>query len=175
MSENRKSFFSSIPGLVTGLAGLLTGIVGLVTVLIQLDVIGGKDADDPPPGAVTTTTVVGQAPASGGPTTTVAGRFAVEPASLKLQATERQKAVTVKNTGAATLTVMAPEVGGTDRTAFRTDTGCSNVALRPGASCTLNVTLTPSGPLKTYNAKLLIEARESPQVTEVPIEAVAIL
>ena len=48
-SENKKSFWSSIPGLVTGLAGLLTGVVGLVTVLIQLDVIGGDDGGTPRP------------------------------------------------------------------------------------------------------------------------------
>ena len=61
MSENKKSFFSSIPGLITGLAGLVTGIVGLFTVLIQLDVIGGDD-DSGPTGAGGTTTV---APATG--------------------------------------------------------------------------------------------------------------
>ena len=173
MSENKKSFFSSIPGLITGIAGLLTGVVGLVTVLIQLDVIGGgKDADAP--STAVSTTVAGQAPAAG-VTTTVAGRFVVAPASLQLQATEREKSVRVENTGASVLTVQAPEVSGDDRAAFRADTGCSNVALRPGASCTLKITLTPTAALKTYTAKLVIEARETPQVAEVPIQATAIL
>jgi hypothetical protein len=173
MSENKKSFFSSIPGLITGLAGLLTGIVGLVTVLIQLDVIGGKDADDP---AAVTTTVAGQAPAAGGGvTTTVAGRFRVEPASLRLQAAEREKSVTVENTGPAPITVLAPDFTGADRSAFRADSGCSNVALAPGRTCTVKITLTPTGPLKSYNARLVLEARGTPQQAEVPIEAIAIL
>ena len=48
MSENKKSFWSSIPGLVTGLAGLLTGVVGLVTVLIQLEDLGFCEKGDGP-------------------------------------------------------------------------------------------------------------------------------
>lgn len=171
MSEKGKTFFSTIPGLVTGLAGLLTGIVGLVTVLIQLDVIGGKDAATPAAG-VTTTVAPGLA---AGVTTTVSGRLVASPTPLKLAATERDKTVTVTNGSTATLTVQKPEYTGADRTAFITDSGCTNVALRPGSSCTVKVTLTPSGPLKTYRANLVLEAKEIAQVTEVPVEATAIL
>lgn len=180
MSENKKSFFSSIPGLITGLAGLLTGIVGLVTVLIQLDVIGGSDDDAGPVAAGGTTTVApaagGSAPAGGATTsTTIAGRLVVEPVPIKLQATERAKTVTVRNATTATVTVQKPEYTGPDRTAFSTDTGCTNVALTPGRSCTMQVTLTPTGPLRSYKANLVLEARELGQATEVPVEAVTIL
>ena len=174
MSENRKSFWSSIPGLVTGLAGLLTGIVGLVTVLIQLDVIGGDGSDTANPSVTT----VAPAPSGAGAAavTTVSGRLTVDPTAIKFQATEREKTVTVRNNSSATLTVLPPEYTGNDRTAFRSDSGCTNVALRVGGSCTMKVTLTPSGPLKTYRASLTLEAKEIPQqVTEVPIEGVALL
>jgi hypothetical protein len=176
LSENRKSFWSSIPGLVTGLAGLLTGIVGLVTVLIQLDVIGGDSNTANPAVATTVAPAPSGTGAGAGVSTTVSGRLTVDPAAIKFQATEREKTVTVRNNATATVTVLEPEYTGTDRTAFRSDSGCTNVALRVGASCTMKITLIPSGPLKTYRASLTVEAKEIPQqVTEVPIEGVALL
>ena len=180
MSENKKSFWSSIPGLVTGLAGLLTGVVGLVTVLIQLDVIGGDDSDTPNAAVTTTVAGVGNAGTTagaggGGSATTISGRLAAEPTSLKFQPTERDKTLTVKNATNATVTVLKPEYNGPDKSAFSTDSGCTNVSLRVGASCTVKVTLSPSGPLKTYKASLVLEAKEISQVTEVPVEASTIL
>ena len=176
MSENKKSFWSSIPGLVTGLAGLLTGIVGLVTVLIQLDVIGGDDSGTPN-AAVTTTIAPGGTAGTtgGGGATTISGRLAAEPTSLKLGTTEREKTLTVRNLTNTSLTVLKPEYTGTDRSAFSTDAGCTNVVLPAGRSCTLKVTLSPTGPLKTYKANLVLEAKEIPQATEVPVEASTLL
>ena len=176
MSE-KKSFFSSVPGLVTGLAGLLTGVVGLVTVLIQLDVIGGKDGAATPAAGVSTT-VAGQAPVAGGgstATTVNAGRLTADPTPLKLQPNEREKTVTVRNAASATVTVLKPETSGRDQSAFKVDEGCTNVSLRPGSSCTVKVQLTPSGVLKTYQANLVLEAKEISTVTELPIQASTIL
>ena len=176
MSENRKSFWSSIPGLVTGLAGLLTGIVGLVTVLIQLDVIGG-DGGGSPNAAVTTTVVPGGTAGTtgGGAVTTISGRLTAEPTTLKLATNERTKTLTVRNLSNTSLTVLKPEYTGADRSAFSTDSGCTNVVLPAGRSCTLTVTLAPTGPLKTYKASLMLEAKEIPQPTEVPVEASTLL
>ena len=174
MSENKRSFWSSVPGLVTGLAGLLTGIVGLVTVLIQLNVIGGDSSSDTPAASVAPTTVAGQAPAGGAtPTTATVGRLTAEPSTLKLQPTEKEKAVTIRNSGTAMLTVEKPEYTGADKAAFTAVSDCTT--LRPGASCTVRVQLTPSGPLKTYRASLVLGAKELPGVTEVPVEASTIL
>jgi len=178
MSENKRSYFSTIPGLVTGLAGVLTAIVGLITVLIQLDVIGGDDSDGVT--AVNAGPTTSAAPAGGGATgttaITAAGRLAAEPTLLKLQGTERDKAVTVRNaSSAATITVLKPELSGADRAVFTTDAGCTNVTLRPGASCTVKVLLAPSGALRTYNANLVLKASEILAVTEVPIQASIII
>jgi hypothetical protein len=182
VSENKKSFWSGIPGLVTGLAGLLTGIVGLVTVLIQLDVIGGKD--DATPNAVVTTTVApggtagttgGTTGGAAGATTTISGRLTAEPTSLKLATGEREKTITVRNLTNASLTVLKPEYTGADSSAFSTDSGCTNVVLPAGRSCTLKVTLSSTGPLKTYKAELVLEAKELPQATKVPVEASTLL
>jgi hypothetical protein len=186
MSEDKKSFWSSIPGLVTGLAGLLTGVVGLVTVLIQLDVIGGKG--DSTPNAVVTTTVApggtagttgGTAGAAGagagGTTTTISGRLAAEPTPVKLATGARETTVTVRNSATATVTVLKPEYKGRDSAAFSVDSGCTNVALRVGASCTVKVQLSRSEPLKTYEASLVLEAKEFSTVTEVPVTASTVL
>jgi hypothetical protein len=183
VSENGKSFWSSIPGLVTGLAGLLTGLVGLVTVLIQLDVIGGKD--DASPNAVVTTTVApgGTAGttggttggAAGGVTTTISGRLTAEPTPVRLATGVREMTVTVRNASTATVTVLKPEYKGRDSTAFSVDSGCTNVALRVGASCTVKVQLSRSEPLKTYEASLVLEAKEFSTVTEVPVTASTVL
>lgn len=181
MSENKRSFWSSIPGLVTGLAGLLTGVVGLVTVLIQLNVIGGDKSDKPTadvsttiaPGGTAATT--GGTGAGGGSSTTISGRLAADPVSLKLATGEREKTLTVRNLTNASVTVLKPEYTGTDKSAFSTDSGCTNVVLTVGRSCTLKVTLAPTGPLKTYKANLVLEAKEIPQVTEVPVEASTLL
>ncbi|HET7722202.1 MAG TPA: hypothetical protein VFK43_19690, partial [Acidimicrobiales bacterium] len=113
MSENKKPFWSSIPGLVTGLAGLLTGIVGLVTVLIQLDVIGGDDAGQPT-AAVTTTVVPGGTTGGAGGVTSISGQLTAEPATLKLATGEREKTLLVRNNSSAAVTVLKPEYKGRD-------------------------------------------------------------
>ncbi len=174
MSENKKSFWSSIPGLVTGLAGLLTGVVGLVTVLMQLDVIGGGDDAGTPNAGVTTTVVAGTA-GGGGSVTTVPGRLVAEPATLKLATGEREKTLRVVNNASAPVTVLKPEFSGRDSSAFSTDSGCTNVSLRAGASCTVKIQLSPGGVLKTYEARLVLEGKEIASVTEVPVTASTLL
>jgi len=169
MSENKRSFWGSVPGLITGIAGLLTGVVGLVTLGVQQGIIG-EDADSP------ATTVPGPAGGAGATPTTEAGAFTVSPTRLKLQPTERETEVTVRNsTRTAAITVRAPEFGGTDRSMFRADAGCTNVRLDPGRSCTLKVLFTPGGPLRTYSANLVVKADGVTASTEVPIEARAII
>jgi hypothetical protein len=160
MSENRKSFFSTIPGLVTGLAGLLTGIVGLVTVLIQLDVIGGGDSDGPSPAVATT--VAGSTATDGRPAgtpTTQAPEFTLSTTNLEFKLTDpREKEVTVRNTGSAPLTLSPPRVEGPGRTQFAATLGTCSGPVPSGSRCTIRVTFTPDGPLKTYEAILEVTA-----------------
>jgi hypothetical protein len=184
--SDRRSFWSSVPGLVTGLAGLLTGIVGLVTVLIQLGVLGGKDkasSSGSPPTTVSTTTVTvapGQTNSTtvlggvaGSTPTTERGRFTVSPTLLTLQSSDRQKPLTVKNASTATsITVLAPDFDGADKAAFKADAGCTNALLQPGASCTLNVLFTPTGILRSYSANVVVKASGADS-TSVPIEVKA--
>jgi hypothetical protein len=181
--SDRRSFWATVPGLITGLAGLLTGIVGLVTVLIQLGVIGGKDKPSStatPATTVTvapgqtgsTTTVLGGA-ATGATPTTERGRFTVSPTLLTLQSSDRQKPLTVKNASTATsITVLAPDFDGADKAAFKADAGCTNALLPPGASCTLNILFTPTGILRAYSANVVVKASGADS-TSVPIEVKA--
>lgn len=178
MSENKKSFWSSIPGLVTGLAGLLTGVVGLVTVLIQLDVIGGDDSNGAAPGV--STTVAGNAATSSdgrpaGTPRTETPAFTLSASTLEFKPTDpREKSVTVRNTGAVPLTLSPPRVEGPDRTQFSATLGTCSGPVAAGSSCTMSVTFTPAGPLKTYSALLSVSAPGAP-ADEVDLKATTVL
>jgi hypothetical protein len=160
MSESTRSFWSSIPGLVTGLAGLLTGVVGLVTVLMQLDVIGGDDSKDPSPAVATT--VAGSPATDGRPAgtpTTQPPEFALSTTTLEFKPTDpKEKDVTVRNTGSVPLRLTPPEVEGTDSSQFRATLGTCSGQVGVGGVCTLKVSFTPAGPLKTYTATLEVGA-----------------
>ncbi len=180
MSEGKRSFFATIPGLVTGLAGLLTGVVGLVTVLIQLGVLGGDDASDSTNGT-TTTVVGGTAPATGGgggaTATTEVARFSVSPSPLDFpSAGPRTKPVRVTNESSSTaLTILTPQITGTDRAQFSASSGTCNAPVRAGSSCELQVTFSPSGPLRSYQAALEVSAQGVARVQEVRITASSVL
>ena len=173
MSEGKRSFFATIPGLVTGLAGLLTGIVGLVTVLIQLGVVGGDSASDGTSGATSTT--VAQA-AGSGPSTTEVPRFVVNPTVLDFgSGGPRTKAVTVKNeSNSVPLNVQSPQITGTDRAQFNVSSGSCTSPVGPGRSCELSVTFSPSGPLRNYQAALEVGALGT-RAQEVRITASSLL
>lgn len=174
MSENKRSFFSTIPGLVTGLAGLLTGIVGLVTVLMQLNVIGG-DEDTRSTGSTA------DAPAGGGAggatTTTEAGTFTVSPSTLNFGPTDpKEKVVKVTNTSdSAKLTVQAPDVTGKDADRFTSSRGDCSGQLAPNLSCDVRVTFAPNAALRSYEATLQIKATGAPRAAEVKITASSVL
>lgn len=170
MTDGHRSFWSSVPGLITGLAGLLTGVVGLGTLAVQQGIIGKGSSTSP-----TTTVAGGPVAGAGGATTTEAAAFTVTPTLLKLQATQRDASVTLMNaTRTATVTVLAPQFSGPDAASFKADAGCTNVRLDVGRSCTLKVLFSPSGLLKTYNATLVLKA-EGALATEVPVQATGLL
>jgi hypothetical protein len=180
MSENKRSFWASVPGLVTGLAGLLTGVVGLITLLVQLNVIGGDKSKTV---ATTATTVAGSPttiPGGGGTTVTTVepATFALSPPALDFPPSDPQdKFVTVKNTGKTVLTVSLPTVDGESPKAFLPGLGtCGNGPLAVGLSCTIKVTFTPpAGILSRYNATLQVRASEARAGIEVKLTGSTIL
>jgi len=176
VSEGRRSFWSSVPGLVTGLTGLLTAIVGLVAVLIQLGVIGGKDSSSSP-----STVTNGSSPASGaggGPTTTVPATFEVKPTTLDFPPTAaREQTVTVINTSrSGTLTLGPPTLIGDDPGRFSVAGNCGGTVPANG-SCPLKVTFTPASgaTLKKYSATLRISVAETSRVVEVNLTASTVI
>jgi hypothetical protein len=177
MSESKRSFWASVPGVVTGIAGLLTGVVGLVTVLIQLNVIGGDKAGgnkvpDAPGASVTTLAPSGTTP------TTEVGSFTVAPKPLTFGPTDKVKTVTVKNTSdTASITLQPPKVTGDNAGQFSAAfDSCSGAPLRPGLSCTLKVTFTPAGALGNYKATLQVQpAAGAVRADEVPLTASSLL
>lgn len=182
--SDRRSFWSTVPGLITGLAGLLTGIVGLVTVLIQLGVIGGKSDGTTTAatgGTVTTTapsTAPGSAPstvAAGGTTVTAAGSFTV-PATLDFPVGVKEKPLPVKNTSTSgSITVRPPTVTGKDAAQFSASLGDCSQPLAAGLSCTMTVTFSPNGPLRTYSATLQVTATGAARGAEVALTASTLL
>lgn len=183
MSEGKRTFFATIPGLVTGLAGLLTGIVGLVTVLIQLGVVGNKDSSDSSKGATTTTVVGGTAApgatggSGGGATaTTEVPRFSVNPTTLDFASTgSRTRTVKVSNDStSATLTVLVPRLAGNDAAQFSANPGDCTRPVAPGLSCQLQVTFSPTGPLRKYEATLEVTAQGA-RGLEVPVTGSSLL
>lgn len=179
MSESKRSFFSTIPGLITGLAGLLTGLVGLITVLIQLGVLGGDGSSSTSTGTTVTSAPGpgGQGAVGGGSPSAEVPTFSVTPTTLDFKpADPREKTVTVKNTSdSATIRIEQPQVTGQDQGEFSASSGTCSGSLRPNLTCELRVTFSPSGPLRTYRALLQVTVSGAPQGEEVRLTASTIL
>jgi hypothetical protein len=164
VSTNSKGFFSTIPGVITGLAGVLTAVVGLGTLLIQLGVVGGSGGSSPKPGS-TVTTAPGSSGASGGSGTTSAlAGFRISPTSVELSANEKTAPVTVENTGNTVLSFQQPVLAGTGKDQFTVTSRCNQ--LQPDDNCT--VTITFKG-LLDASATLTISARGGASPKDVPV------
>lgn len=145
MGADSKSFWSTIPGLITGLAGVLTAIVGLGTLLIQLGVIGDGGGGSTKTGRSTATTLAPGSGGSGGSsgsqsgtaTTRAVKTFGVSPETVTLKGNEKAS-IMVRNTGNAAL-LLVPEVTGRDADKFTVDDGSCSSELAPQDSCVLTV------------------------------------
>ena len=148
MSTRSKSFWSTMPGLITGLAGILTALVGLGTLLIQIGVIGGDDGDSATttarPGA-TATTRAGGAQSDGSDdsdrsdTATGPAAFTVAPDEVKLTSGDKTENLIVSNTGGRAFTV-STEFAGTGKDQFTLSKGTCGSQVPRGGSCTMTLT-----------------------------------
>lgn len=174
--SDKKSFWSSVPGVVTGVASILTAVVALLGISAKAGWIGGGGGDggatvaSSSEGATTTIAPAarGATPTSGG---TAAGEFAVEPASATFEPLKPKEAtVTVRNTGDVPLTMRAPTVDGSAAAAFKVaDLTCTRSVLAPGRSCEVKVTFAPAGPGE-YSAVLVVAASNAPRQVEVGLK-----
>jgi len=190
VSDHKRSFWSTVPGLVTGLAGLLTGIVGLITLLVQLGVLGGGSgngsANQPDNTATTTSSTISGAagaPGSGGggSATSIAepATFTVTPTALDFPPSDaKDKTLTVKNTSTnAGLTDVRANVTGSDADRFSVSLGTCTGRVAANLSCTLQVKFTPASgaALKKYSATLQVTAAGATRGAEVSLTASTLL
>lgn len=174
MAASRKSFFSTLPGFVTGLAGLVSAAVAAVGLGVQQGWIGGSGSE---PSADELRTD-GRAALSR--ENQEQGRadeepaFAVEPTSVSFGPVgSRDASVKVRNTGDVDLRLGTPTITGDDPDRFRVSEGTCNGVVDPGRSCELDVTFTPK--TGTFSAVLVVEAEEGGKAHEVPLQARAVL
>lgn len=193
MSE-RGSFWSTVPGVVTGAAGVLTALVGLLTVSVQLGWIGGGDSGG---GTSSSTTVPGASTGSSiGSGTTVpgsssgtgtgggtgqtgpsrAGQFEVQPTSVDFAVVgSRQATIVVRNTGEVPLTIKTPTVSGSGAAHFVAgDVSCTKESLQPGRTCELQVAFAPKSG-GAVSAVAVIAAAEAQRQTEVQLKGSTLL
>lgn len=150
-----RSFWSSIPGVLTGLAGVLTGVVGLLGLALsqgwlgdgRTEAQGGGSADE------TNEVVV----------------ISVEPERLELTKApvgEATETVVVTNEGNESITV-STEVTGADASAFNAD-ACNNGEIAPGRTCEVEVTFDAG--VGSYGAVLVVSANDGEDAQEVRLE-----
>ncbi|HEX3539492.1 MAG TPA: hypothetical protein VHT75_03525 [Acidimicrobiales bacterium] len=167
MSAPNKSFFSSLAGVVTGIAGLLTAAVAVFGVAVNQGWLHGSSRSNPLPGSTA-------APASGGTPNGTNPQYAVAPPAVTFQALGgTTTAVRVTNTGVVPITVTPPQVTGADASHFRADPGDCAAPVDPGRSCQLQVSFNPAP--GTFNATLVVQVSGAVRATEVPLQAHAIL
>lgn len=156
------SFWSTLPGVLTGIAGLVTAVVALVSLAASQGWIGGGGSDGAgSPGE-------GEAPA----------QLEVEPSDIDFPPvpTSREATVTVTNDGAGPFRVDEPEIKGPDADRFDADGGeCTREPVPAGQSCEVVVTFDrPSTPGRS-SATLVVSVNDAERSVEVPIEATTVL
>ena len=170
MSDSRRSFFSSVPGILTGTAGIITAAVAAAGLATQQGWIGDSSDSGTSGGAAG----AGGGAGTGGDAEASRPTFSVSPDTLEFEPVgAKEAAVKVTNTGEVSLRVNEPTVTGADAGQFRASAGTCDEAVDPGRSCELNVRFTAKP--GTFEATLLVTARGAAKATEVPIEATGLL
>ncbi len=149
------SFWSSLPGVLTGIAGLATAVVALLSLAASQGWIGGGGGD---------------AGSAGGGAATA--RLEVEPASLQFRAVPgapKEQTVKVTNDGDAPAQLQRPEITGADAGQFEADAGDCSDPLAAGLSCTVTVTFV--GGLGDEATATLVVTPENGRPAQVSLEA----
>ncbi len=171
MADSRRGFFSSVPGLITGVAGLLSAAAAVGGLAVQQGWIGDDDSGST---SRTGSTSRPGATAGGTEATEEEGSFDVDPSSVTFQPVgSRRVSVKVTNTGDVPLEMEPPTVTGADAERFDADRGTCSGTLRPGRSCELEVTFEAA--TGRFEAVLVVEADGATRASEVPIRANAVV
>ena len=135
-TDQRRSFFATTTGVVTGLAGAITAVVGLLTAGVQLGWWGSDGNGGGGGGTSVTTTATSGAQA----------QLRVDPSSVKFEVLgPKEQVVTVRNQSTTAPVSLRPvSVSGPDRAAFTaSDVSCGS-RLDPGRTCDVRVRFAPS-------------------------------
>lgn len=183
--KERSSFWTTVPGLITGLAGILTAIVGLITVSMQAGWLRSSSKTKTTTAATAPSTTIAGSPgttsqssatlpllgggsATSSPVTTSPSHLSVTPAQLTFQAIgNAPQTVTVQNGGSTTVTFTAPpSVAGIDASQFTISKTTCTTSLAAGRSCDVQVTYLATK--AAQSARLVISPASAPSI-EVPL------
>jgi hypothetical protein len=178
MADEKKSFWSSMPGLITGIAAILTGLAALVPIILNVTGKGStKHTGSSTPG-VAQSASPGASAGSGGtfspsPEDTSGSGSTESPGSsagsalaaaqstqdwgqLSVNSSPQQRTVTFTNQGSSGITIDNVQITGSQASSFGiSSTNCgSGTALDPGASCDVAVTYKPA--LGSQSASLVV-------------------
>ena len=167
MASDRKGFWQSTAGVVTGIAGVITGGGAIVGALAGTGVIGGgSSATTSMPGpSMAVTTARGSS--GGGSSGSGAGKLSVSTRSLNFGSLvgplgHKTQDITVSNTGSAPLDGIRVSITGDDKDDFEAkDVSCGDGQLRPDADCKVEVTFAPSSKPKDSSATLVVRADDA--------------
>jgi hypothetical protein len=150
MSE-QKSFWSTIPGVITGTATVITAVLGLLSILrggsstptsaLQSPQTSPSPSASPSPSTTDTpgssSTVQAEARVTLTPRTVDFGTHAPGQASDELS-------VTLTNSGTREVVVQLVEVAGADASLFEiTQDGCQGTTVQPSYDCQISLRFTP--------------------------------
>ena len=192
MAERKKSFWDTVPGLITGIAAIVTGLAALIPIALKVTSHSSHAGSTPAatqsasPGASASTGSspgAGESPgagAFGGPGSTespsgASGSLTANPTKadwgrVGLGSSPQQRTVTFTNSGSDPVTISGDvTIAGPNANAFSiTSTSCANgSAIAPGSSCQVVITYTPQGGIQT--ATLAIPSQGSS--LKVPLSA----
>lgn len=186
MADGRKSFWTTVPGIISGIAAIVTGLGVLIPLLLG---VGGKHAHNsasqgPSPSVTSSTSTT---PTAGGgtgdtanPQTTDSSSgsnasplgITADPSSVNVSGKASDATVTITNPGATDVTIDKVEINGSNASAFSvSSTTCGNGStLSPKQSCQVVVHYTPPA-LGSATAALVVHY-EPPQssFTTIPLK-----
>lgn len=181
MADDRKPFWTTLPGIISGIAATITGLAVLIPLLLG---VAGKHpnknaaSQNSSPGVTSTAGTGATNPSAGGgtgatgnpsPTDNASGStssplgITADPSSVNLSGKAADATVTITNPGATDVTIDKVEISGANASAFSiTSTTCGNGStVSPNQSCQVVLHYTPPA-LGSASAALVVHY-EPPQ------------
>lgn len=175
---DKKSFWQTFPGVVTGIATILTAMLGLLTFFL-----GGEDDEEPGATSSPTPTVTATAGTSSGssrPSEVSAPVAVVAPKAVEFGnagvGRQIEQTVTIANSGSEYLVVEGAEITGRkDVFAVGDDAECLvETGIAPQSDCQLTVIFTPTS-AGSYAGFLEIEHSAEDSPSRVPLNGEGVL